>query len=61
MTALHYLVWKKNGGRKPCFKHQTLEAAMAEANRICSETGAKFHVLAVAAEVAPDDFSEVQA
>lgn len=61
MEALHYLVWRKKGGRKPFFKHKTFEGAMTEANRLCSEIGAKFYVLAVVAEVAPDDFSEVQA
>lgn len=61
MEALHYLVWRKNGGWKPRFKHPTLESAMTEANRLATETGAKILVLAVVAEVAPDDFSKDQA
>lgn len=49
----HYLVWRKNGGRKPAFKHASLEAAMTEANRLATETGAKFQVLAVVAKIDP--------
>jgi hypothetical protein len=60
MEIQHYLVWRKNGGRKPSFKHLTFEAAAQEAERLVAETGAKFIVLAVLVEFAPTDFAEVE-
>lgn len=53
MQPSHYLVWRKNGGRKPCFRHETIESAMAEAERLAKETRAKFVVLAAITEVLP--------
>lgn len=55
MNALYHLVWKKNGGRKPAFKHPTLESAMTEAARLSAENhNAKFLVMAVVAIVGPE-------
>lgn len=53
MNPLHYVVWRKNGGNKPRFKHATLEAAQQEANRLAELTGAKILILAVLDEVEP--------
>lgn len=54
MEASHYLVWKKNGGRKPVFKHSSLETAQTEAERLSAENhNAKFLILAVVGEVGP--------
>lgn len=53
MTEMHYLVWRKNGGRKPRFKHANIEDARTEAKRLAEMTGAKMLILAVIAEVEP--------
>lgn len=53
MNALHYFVWRKNGGRRPKRKQPSLEAATAEANRLADKfPGTKFQVLAVLSEIA---------
>lgn len=53
MTEMHYLVWRKNGGRKPRFKHSNIEDARTEANRLAQLAGAKMLILAVIAEIEP--------
>jgi hypothetical protein len=51
MQPLHYMVWRKNGGRKPRKRHATLDAAQTEALRLIDKyPGIKFQVLAVMGE-----------
>jgi len=45
MIEQFFVVWNETGNN-PTFKHTTMEAAKKEAERLASQYGGEFHVLA---------------
>ena len=53
MSDKFWAVWRKTGGSAPNKKHATKEAALAEAQRLATQTNDQYFVLEAIGIVAP--------
>jgi hypothetical protein len=53
MNEKFWAVWRKDGGSAPSKKHETKDAAIAEAARLAQQTNTDYFVLEVIGLVAP--------
>lgn len=56
MSDKYWAVWRENGGGAPQKKHDTKDAAVAEAGRLAQQENARYFVLEVVGVVAPVKF-----
>ena len=50
-----WAVWRENGGAPPSKRHESFDAAVAEASRLCRQSGDRYFVLEVIGVVAVKD------
>ena len=65
MSDKFWAVWRKNGGGAPTKKHETKDEALAEAQRLATQSNDAYFVLEaigiVAPKVAPVEYTEFDA